>query len=88
MDFYPFPRAFPTLSGPCLRSPASVAGTGQALRGMEPVERPTAAHAALSSRLAPLRAQACWDVFVAFFIVYSVVEVTFRLGFDAPAEGR
>lgn len=32
--------------------------------------------------------QAIWDVFVAFFIVFSVVEVTFRLGFDAPAVGR
>lgn len=32
--------------------------------------------------------QAVWDVFMAFFIVFSVVEVTFRLGFDAPAEGR
>lgn len=32
--------------------------------------------------------QAFWDIFVAFFIVFSVVEVTFRLGFDAQAEGR
>ncbi|CAM9385787.1 unnamed protein product, partial [Ectocarpus sp. 12 AP-2014] len=31
--------------------------------------------------------KAFWDVFVAFFIVFSVVEVTFRLGFDSPAEG-
>lgn len=35
-----------------------------------------------------LVSQAFWDVFVAFFIVFSVLEVTFRLGFDAPAEGR
>lgn len=28
-----------------------------------------------------------WDLFVSFVTIWSVVEVTFRLGFDRPASG-
>lgn len=28
-----------------------------------------------------------WDLFVSFVIMWSVIEVTYRLGFDRPASG-